>query len=283
MTNNSIIYYFYLIIIIIILLVLLVIFRRSINNNPLESFQNKTKKYNIIQYHQNKNLNQKEIEVINSIKKLNPNANHILFDRSEIEKFIKDNYPNYLPVLKDMKYEQSKIDLSIYLLIYHFGGIYLDFDIQLFKSFKDLNFNKVIFPLQYTNSQNLVLQPQGYQILLGKYFFYSPKNHPFIKQIIDNISTGKLNLSENFNYNRYIFYTTGPVLITQTYIDYQNKNEILVLSLNPFQESYFGKYGKYLKILNLYNWSRSLYPSPNLKIISYPAYEYYPILNKKIC
>lgn len=283
MTNNSLKYYIYLIIILIILIILLPIFKKVLNVTKVESFDNQIKKYNIIQYNDGKDLNQDQLKLINIIKKLNPNANYILLNRFKIEKFIKDNYPNYIPILQGMKFEQSKIDFSIYLLIYHYGGIYLDFNVEIFESFKDINFDKVIFPLQYSNINNLVLKPQGYQILLGNYFFYSPSKHSFMKRIIDNIATSKITIYDNFNFLRYIFYTTGPVLITQTYIDYRNKNEILVLSLNPFQESYFGKYGKYLKILNLYNWSRNLYPSSNLKMLSYPTYEYYPILQKNIC
>lgn len=262
------------VLVILIMIILYLINKYNFRSFSKESFSiNNNNSINIIQHHPTKNLPKKYQKLSNKVKELNPNFNYLLFDDKEIINIIHNNFYEYLPTTNNLIHTESKYNFYKLLLVYHLGGIYLSFDIELYQSFSDLNFDKVIFPLQFTNIENLVLQPQGYQILLGNYFFYAPKKHPFIKKIIDNIVANPHNIYTNFNLERYIFYTTGPVIITQTYIDYKNKNEIELLSITPFKNSYIGKYGRFLKFLNLFTWSQNLYNSYHVDPLSYPAYQ----------
>ena len=194
-------------------------------------------------------------QLSSKIKKLNPNFNYLFFNRNQIISFIDKNYPFYKACIKNLRYIEAQKNFISYLLIYHYGGIYLDFDIEIYKSFNDLNFNKLIFPLQFTNYNNLVLRPQGNQILLGNYFFYSPKNHSFILKILNSICCNHDIIYQNFDYQRFIFYLTGPVLITQIYLFHKDKYQIEILSKKPFKNNAFGNYGKSLKKMNLNKFS----------------------------
>lgn len=272
----------------ILLLIFFVIFMSSLQNSKFklsESFYNfKKYKYNIILFKNNFNdLTSENKNLLAKINKINPESNIYLFNRTNMDEFIKKNFYQYFLIINKFNFDQSKINLSLYLILYKLGGIYLDFNTEIFKSFNDLDFSKVIFPLQFTNIENMVLQPQGFQILLGNYFFHTPAGHPFMKKLIDNISNNNITISQNFNYERIIFYTSGPVIITQTYIDYKYKDQILILSKKPFEESYIGEYGRFLKILNLYTWAQRLYNSPPLKPYSYPAYQFKPEIVNSYC
>ncbi len=273
----------YIILIIILLVILLTFIRHK--NKSRESFYNlKKHRYNIILYtNDTSNLNVENKKLLDKISKLNPESKIYLFNRSDLDIFIQKYFDNYKLIINNFNFDQSKINLSLYLICYKLGGIFLDFNTDIFKSFKDLDFNKVIFPLQFTNIENLVLKPQGFQILLGNYFYHTPPGHPFMKKLIDNISNNNITIFQHFNYERIIFYTSGPVIITQTYIDYEPKDQILILSKKPFKESYIGDYGKFLKILNLYTWAQTLYSSPPLKPYSYPAYQFNPEIVNSFC
>ena len=53
------------------------------------------------------------------------------------------------------------------------------------------------------------------------------------------------NIKIDKNYMRYTFYTTGPVMVTQSYIDFNNKSLVKIIKTNPYKKSRFGNYGEH--------------------------------------
>ena len=105
-----------------------------------------------------------------------------------------------------------------------------------------------VFPLEFQKNSDKLLQNQGFKGLIGNYAFYAPKKHEFIKQIIDNIVNNRIPMSldtNSSNYRKYIYYTTGPVMVTQSYLDFKSKNQIKIIKKSPFENSCFGYYGKH--------------------------------------
>lgn len=205
---------------------------------------------NIIQTWKDHNIPDKYINLVNNIKKLNPYSNYIFFTDDDIEIFINNKFPEYYNIYNNFPYKIQKIDFFRYLAIYYYGGVYLDLDINLFKSLKGIDYeDKCVFPLEFSKSSDKILHKQGFYGLIGNYAFYAPKKHPFIKKIITNIINKRINiLKPNNNDNRkYVYYTTGPVIVTQSYIDYYFKKDIKIIEPYPFKKSYFGNYGKHVK------------------------------------
>ena len=60
----------------------------------------------------------------------------MFFTDKDIDKFIKDKYPQYLNIFKIYHLQFKKLIFFRYLAVYYFGGVYLDLDILLFKSSK---------------------------------------------------------------------------------------------------------------------------------------------------
>jgi hypothetical protein len=70
-------------------------------------------------------------EIINNIrtlKKLNPDWGHVLFDDKEVREFIRQEFPKILHYYDRIatSYGAARADLFRYLLIYRCGGVYLD-------------------------------------------------------------------------------------------------------------------------------------------------------------
>ena len=75
------------------------------------------------------NIPNKFIKNIDSWKHHNPNYKIIIWDNKSITKFIKKIYPkNYIILNRYFKMIQ-KIDFSKYLILYYYGGCYVDIDI----------------------------------------------------------------------------------------------------------------------------------------------------------
>ena len=205
---------------------------------------------NIIQTWKDNNLPKKYKLLVDNVIKLNPYSNYMFFTDKDIDKFIKNKYPQYLKIFYNLPFTIQKIDFFRYLAVYYFGGVYLDLDILLFKSVKNVsNDNKAVFPLEFSKNSDIILQKQGFNGLIGNYAFYSPKEHPFLEKIINNIINKRIKISKpNNNDNRkYVYYTTGPVIVTQSYIDLNFKNSVKIIEPYPFKKSHFGDYGKHVK------------------------------------
>jgi mannosyltransferase OCH1-like enzyme len=188
--------------------------------------------------------------LVNKIKEYNPNWNYIFFSDKDIMCFInsiKDVNEAYYETFFNLKYKIQQLDFFRYLAVYYYGGLYLDLDIDIKMSFNDLDTTKCTFPNEMKNNTDNILQSQGMYNLIGNYAFYAPRYDPFIKNIIDNIVRQRI--QDKYipkNHNSYVYYTTGPVLVSQTYIDYEDKDKINIIEPYPFSRSFFGKYGKHV-------------------------------------
>lgn len=211
------------------------------------TYCSKLNNLNIIQTWKDHNIPEKYQNYVNQIKKLNPKSKYIFFTDIEIENFIKNKFPEYYSTFKNFKFKIQKIDFFRYLAVYYYGGVYLDLDIKLSLPLSDLTNNKnAVFPLEFKKNSDKLLQQQGFYGLIGNYAFYAPKKHPFLKLIIDNIVNDRIKNIDDLietNYQRYVLYKTGPVMVTQSYIDYSDKQKVNIIKPFPFRSSSFGKYG----------------------------------------
>lgn len=67
---------------------------------------------------------------INIIKELNPDWEHKLWKDDTLDKFVNENYPENLKYWNNFPYPMYKIDYARYMLLHHYGGIYVDLDEQ---------------------------------------------------------------------------------------------------------------------------------------------------------
>lgn len=204
--------------------------------------------YNIIQTWKDNAIPIKYKSLIHSVKKNNPKANYMFFTDYDIKNFMKEKFPQYLNTFYSLPFTIQKIDFFRYLAIYYYGGIYLDLDMKIHRNLEDLSHSyKCIFPLEFQQNTDSLLQQQNFKGLIGNYAFYAPKNHPFLLKIINNIHQSRIpmTLTEK-NRSKYIFYTTGPVMVTQSYLDYKQKEDIKIIYPEPFKKSSFGIYGSHI-------------------------------------
>ena len=202
--------------------------------------------FNIIQTWKTDNIPPKYKQMVDKVKKLHPDANYMFFTDNDIVNFIKTRFPQYLSIYNNFKYKIEKIDFFRYLAIYYYGGLYLDLDMEMHKSFNPTDFlsNECVFPIEFLQNGDFVLQKQHFNKLIGNYAFYAPKNHPFLKLIIDNVVNKRLQKSLSRSPEKYVYYSTGPVLVTQSYIDFSQKTIKLIKPI-PFRKEHFGKYAKH--------------------------------------
>lgn len=212
---------------------------------------------NIIQTWKTKTVPPHYEDFVRKVKNLNMKWNYMFFDDEDILEFIQMKMPEYYGTFCGLSGKIQQIDFFRYLAIYYYGGVYLDLDIDLVRSLDDLIGIDYycVFPIEVKDAGDHILASQGVS-LIGNYAFYAPKGHPFLKKIIDNIVTQRIpddvirSAQENHTDDSrdvYVYYRTGPMLVSQSYVDYQKEQidvrGVMLIESIPYEDNRFGIYG----------------------------------------
>ncbi len=209
---------------------------------------------NIIQTWKTNEIPNHYIPFHENLLKYKNNWNYMFFTDDNIISFIQNQMPEYYYFFSKLQYKIQQIDFFRYLAIYYYGGVYLDLDVFIESNFDNLLQYECAFPIELKNIKDPFLLNKNQNFLVGNYAFYAKPKHPFIKHIINNIVQPKISLEDiqiGCQHNNdpaqqvFVYYTTGPILVSYSYNCYQEKNKIQLLEPNPFQENCFGKYGSH--------------------------------------
>ncbi len=154
---------------------------------------------------------------INTIRFLNTNNNkwqHIFWDQQKIEDFILKEYPNYWETYNKCNILVQKLDVARYIILYHYGGCYMDMDVEMIKDFSilfDIN-DELVFSLTKQHFYNNGI-------------LFSSKNNKFWIDFLDDVDK-KINRIKFDNFLN-IQFTTGPFNFTM----FINKNKYKIKSL----------------------------------------------------
>ena len=209
---------------------------------------------NIIQTWKSRELPSQYIPFYENLMKHKHNWNYLFFDDNDIVEFIKNKMPAYYEFFKNLQFKIQQIDFFRYLVIYYYGGLYLDLDVFIDLDLQDLQLYDCAFPIELKNINDTLLVNKNQNFLIGNYAFYAKPRHPFIKSIIHHITNPKITIQDielGCKHNNdpseqvFVYYTTGPILVSYTYSNYVNKNSITLLQPEPFKDNCFGKYGSH--------------------------------------
>ena len=149
---------------------------------------------------------------VESVKMIHPDYEYILWTHETMAEFVKSTYPDFYPTYLNYKYDIQRCDAFRYLVLYKYGGIYLDLDIASKKKLDGLlHYNLVlcktaIFSKHYQNC-----------------FYMCKPQHPFIKFCIEQLPK----YTKSYIYlgkHNHIYNSTGPFFLTKMVKKYDKKN-----------------------------------------------------------
>ena len=170
-----------------------------------------------------------------SWKNKNKDFNYIFWDQNTIEKLV----DNYFPFIKNKFNSLSKmiqkIDIAKYMILYHYGGIYVDIDSECLKPINNLikTFDKKKILLTEFNLnplEKLLAFGKTKGVVVQNGFMGSTRSHTFWLHCLKVFENEDMNKKKYETQLKYIFRTTGPGLLTESYHSYPNKNDITILS-----------------------------------------------------
>lgn len=151
--------------------------------------------------------------------------NHIykLWNKEQVEELI--NTYTDLKYFYDVKYPVMKCDIARFIIVYQFGGLYVDLDVLPNKESIDIQEDKLTL-CKYINKKELC----DIEII------YSPKYNKLLYEYVSDYipkqieKKDKIDIYKNWKI-RYIFQTTGPQSFIR-FIKYRNIDYDLILTLS---------------------------------------------------
>ncbi|KAI8908477.1 nucleotide-diphospho-sugar transferase, partial [Gorgonomyces haynaldii] len=151
-----------------------------------------------------------------------------LWTDEQISAFVVQNYPELVSLFMSYRYPIQRVDAFRYLVLYHYGGVYIDMDVGCLKPLDPLLEHGAIIPKT---------EPFGY----SNDVLFAPKQHPFFKHLIQELP--------RFNYWLFfpyltVFYCTGPLFLTINYNRFPEDVSVLGIEeyAGPREVSYFNHY-----------------------------------------
>ena len=150
---------------------------------------------------------------IKRIMELNIGYTHILYDDKEMDAFVNEHYSGEIAdAYNILNIGASKADLWRYLVLYKYGGIYLDIDADIIKPLDQL----------IDRNDSAIITREQYEGLFNQWILIFKKNHPLLKEII-NLCVSNIKSKSTNN----ILHLTGSTVIT-TVLNKLLTNESLV-------------------------------------------------------
>lgn len=161
---------------------------------------------------------------VESCKKKYNDYQYIFWTHETMLQFVKKEFPKFYNVYTSYNEDIQRCDAFRYLILYKYGGIYLDLDIICKKKFDNL----LKYDLVLVRSPNNKFQ-------ITNSFYMSIPNHPFIKFCIDNLPSYKDSF-KNLGKHWHIMNSTGPWFLTKMFNKYGQSNikNIYFLSNDEF-------------------------------------------------
>ena len=159
-----------------------------------------------------------------SWKAVNPTFEYKFWTDTDIDDFVKTNFPDYVDMMNNFKYKIQKIDTIRYMWLYKFGGIYVDMDIQSI-----LPIEKLLSFFEGTYDYDILLAKtlnSVDKVVLTNSFMVSKPNNNFWIDVLNNIKKNNVPwwcIGKHLE----VMYSTGPCMITKMYNDTNYKIGII--------------------------------------------------------
>ncbi|RBP50649.1 FkbM family methyltransferase [Arenicella xantha] len=138
-----------------------------------------------------------------------PDWDYILWTNADGLRFVESFYPKFLPTYLAYPHDIQRADAIRYLVIHHYGGLYVDLDFECLQSFEPLLNTKQLIagfePQKHANQQS---RPE----MLCNALLASQPRSPFLQAVIDFLAS---NNTKGFAHD--ILATTGPVMLQSIY------------------------------------------------------------------
>ena len=165
---------------------------------------------NIFQCYWNRSGNPLINDLINKHKSMNPDYNYYLYDDKDMDVFVNKHYNGEISeCYNKLNITVAKADFWRYLVLYKYGGIYLDRDSSIEKPLNQL----------IKEEDQAIITEEGNPYNYVQWALIFSKEHPILKKTIELVC-------DNIKNNRYpndILKMTGPDIYTKAIREFHHE------------------------------------------------------------
>ncbi len=163
------------------------------------------------------------LDVSKTWKEKMPHWEYRFWDKQAIEDFLQSIFPDHIPHYRSFPFDVQRWDAIRYLILYHFGGLYVDMDYECIEPL-DVILGDSTCCIGMEPAANALRYNKPF--IVGNALMASTPKHDFFKNLI------KATFSDHEPPKNKTFYvpnTTGPFMITRLYQMYSEKDNITLL------------------------------------------------------
>lgn len=156
-------------------------------------------------------------------KNCNPSWKYIFWDKSKMDYFVQESFPSFMSTINGFKHDVQRWDVIRYLILYKYGGVYVDFDYECLESLDNLLRDKsCCFGLEPREHAQLFKKEK---VISNAFIAITPR-HQFMEQILKTVQHSSSIANEKLIY---VLETTGPHMLVDLYDQYPKKEEISLI------------------------------------------------------
>jgi len=190
------------------------------------------------------------LEWVKRCATINTEYQHIFWkDEKNINSFILDNFYQYYTAYKMLPNDVQRWDLLRLMILYLYGGIYIDTDVEMYKAIDENvlhDDDKCVFALE---PEQHAFDYERMPYLIGTYFIACERENEFIRLLIDRIMK-TVNINRSVHIPTQIMKSTGGVRVTEIYREERQAYDVKLLPSDYFspltakecKKYVFGKY-----------------------------------------
>jgi mannosyltransferase OCH1-like enzyme len=158
---------------------------------------------------------------VDSVRTHHPGWEHRLWTDADNLRFIQERFPWFLETFVSYRHDIERADAVRYFLLYEFGGIYVDLDMECLRPFDDLVREEgVHFSLE--------AGPTLVQQVISNAFMAAPPRHPFFHGLIHELADIR---GPDVTFGD-VFRNTGPDMLHAQCIRRRDEHVIHVIGLD---------------------------------------------------
>lgn len=159
-----------------------------------------------------------------------PDWDYIVWDNKMMNELVENVYPEYKYIYYSFPYNVQRWDAIRYLILFHVGGMYVDFDYECIDNFECLVKDKDCCFAQEPYSHCRVFK-RPIDFVFNNALMLSTKGHPFMKKIIESIFAED-SLDDIWDSKEMcVLNTTGPWKLIDLYenLPYEDKQDVYMI------------------------------------------------------
>lgn len=147
----------------------------------------------------------------------NPNWERILWTDRSLLDFVAEFYPDFLPIYTQYPKGIMRADAARYMLLHHFGGVYVDLDCECIRSLDSLiTEDRIVVSREPVSHEVEQVHWRGLPYLLFNGTIASPANHPFWPHLLKY-------LEKSSHSEKDVLDITGPCIFTSAQLSFEDQ------------------------------------------------------------